>query len=42
MCAAENYIHLDRVLVLRLVADIAGDIAAARFLLTMWKRYLVM
>ena len=41
MCAAEKYIRLDGVLVLRLVADIAGDMAATRILLTMWKRYLV-
>ena len=41
MCAAGKYIRLDGVLVLRLVADIAGDMAAARILLSMWKRYLV-
>ena len=40
MCAAEKYLRFDGVLVLRLVADIAGDMAAARILLSMWKRYL--
>ena len=36
----DKYIRLDGVLTLRLVTEIAGDMAAARILLSMWKQYL--
>lgn len=39
MACVEKYVRLDGVLVLRLVADIAGDMAAASILLSMWKQF---